>query len=102
MGDAWAVLLWPLLAALLVLLWGYTAPRSVEPVYRAVMRVAHPIGVFNNRVLLTAVFLIFFVPVGIVRRMLRKDPLDRRFDPEAATYRIPRDRDKKPRLDRPY
>jgi hypothetical protein len=93
---------WPWVLAALVLVWGFVAPMSVAPFFAIVFRASRVIGEINNRMLLALVFVVCFVPVGIVRRIIRRDPLSRRFDPSAKTYRISRDRQSQTRLDQPY
>ena len=48
---------------------------------------AEPIGLALSHVILGAVFYIVFTPVGLVMRLLGKDPLHRRFDRAAADVR---------------
>jgi hypothetical protein len=50
------------------------------------MPVARAIARAMTWLLLTLAFYLVFAPFGIVMRMLGKDPLHRRFEPEAATY----------------
>ena len=59
------------------------------PVMRAWLRVAGPVGVAVNAVLLTIVYLLVLTPVGLVMRALGKDPLARRWEPGAASYWTP-------------
>ena len=40
-------------------------------------RVGHALGWFNSRVLLTAMFVFVFLPIGLVMRLLGNDPLER-------------------------
>jgi hypothetical protein len=41
-------------------------------------RIARVVGDFNARVLLTVMFVVIFVPLGFIWRLIRKDPLKRR------------------------
>ncbi|MFI5179319.1 MAG: SxtJ family membrane protein [Vicinamibacterales bacterium] len=62
-GLVVAALAWPLSLAGLARGWG---------------RVGHALGWINARVLLTIVFAVVFVPLGVVLRVFGSDPLDRR------------------------
>jgi hypothetical protein len=41
-------------------------------------RIARTVGDFNARVLLTVMFVVVFVPIGVIWRLTGKDPLGRR------------------------
>ena len=75
-----------LLAAL-----GVAVPVALRPVRTVWMAVAFALGFVMTRVLLTVVFALTVVPIGLALRVLGKDPLHRRPDPEAATYWVARD-----------
>ena len=48
--------------------------------------VAFPIGFVLSYVIMAMLFYVVFAPVGLVLRLVGKDPLDRRFLPDAPTY----------------
>ncbi len=82
----WALVLGGLLI-LLALVW----PTGLGPVYRSWMTIGHVLGWVNTRLLLGLVFYGLITPMGLVRRfLLGKDPMRRQFEPEANTYRVPR------------
>jgi hypothetical protein len=56
----------------------------------------------NARVILTVVFYLILTPVGLIRRVMRYDPLNRRLDPDAPTYRVPRERRPESHLEKQY
>lgn len=83
---AWALVLGGLLI-LPALVW----PRGLGPVYRGWMTIGHALGWVNTRLLLGLVFYGLITPMGLVRRfLLGKDFMRRRFEPDADTYRVPR------------
>lgn len=90
-GWALAGVSWALLAVggTLVLL-GAAAPRALRPVRVGWMALAFALGFVMTRVILTLGFAVAFVPTGLVLRLLGKDLLRRRLDPEAETYWIAR------------
>ncbi|MEM1115037.1 MAG: SxtJ family membrane protein [Bacteroidota bacterium] len=73
-----------------LVLLGAVAPRVLRPVHRVWMALAFALGFVMTRVILTLAFALAFVPMGLVLRLLGKDLLRRRLDPEAESYWIPR------------
>ena len=55
-------------------------------IYTKWMKVAHFIGQIMTTVLLAVVFYLIFTPVGLVLRLMRKDYMDRKLQPEAKSY----------------
>ena len=49
-----------------------------------------PIGWVLSHVILAVVYYLVFTPVGLLLRLLGKDPMQRKLDPEARTYWIER------------
>jgi hypothetical protein len=72
------------------LLIGATLPRALRPVYILWMALAIVLGFIMTRVILTLVFFLVVTPIGLVMRMIGKDPLTKGADPSADTYWIPR------------
>lgn len=72
---------------------GLFVPLVLKPLHVAWMTLALVLGYVMTRVLLTAVFYLVVTPTGLVIRLLGKDPLQRRIDPEASTYWIPKSYD---------
>ncbi len=68
------------LGGLAVILTGLAVvgSRLLGPVHRVWMQVAHALGWFNTRVLLGLVYFFVMTPIGIVMRVMGRDPLDRR------------------------
>ena len=82
-------LLWWLGSGLAVV--GTIAPLLVKPFFYAWMSLAFVLGFFMTRVILTIFFFVILTPVGLVFKVLRKDPLHRTIDRDAATYWIPKE-----------
>lgn len=72
------------------------APSLLGPVQTVWMQVAHALGWFNTRVLLGIVYFLVMTPIGIVMRLLGRDPLDRRVG-DRASYWVERRRAGDPR-----
>lgn len=86
-GFGWP--LWPWALALLLALWGLIRPASLRPVYRGWMR----FGLLASRIMtplvLGLVFFLLFLPIGLVMRLAGHDPMRRKLNPRAKTYRVP-------------
>ena len=75
-----------------VALLGLFARPVMRPVYRGGMFVADKISWVVTRVVLTAVFVLVFIPYGLVFRLMRKDLLDRYPHPEMDSYWLAREK----------
>ena len=87
-------------AALAVL--GLILPAVLLPVYRVWMALAVVLGFVMTRVILTLVYFLVLLPIGLVRRMLGNDPMHRHPDPTASTYWLPHEDTPPERLEKYY
>jgi hypothetical protein len=71
-------------------------PASLRPLSAALTFLAAPVGWVVGRVLLTLIYYGLLTPLALGMRLLGRDPLQQRFEPEAPTYWQPR----RPVLDR--
>jgi len=85
-----AVRLWAIAIAVTLFMAGWLFPRTLRPVFKVWMTSGEILGWVNTRIILTLLFYGVIVPIGGLLRLANKDPLERRFDSEAASYRIPR------------
>lgn len=72
------------------LLLSLLAPRLLRPLNQVWTRVGQALHTVTNPLILGAVFFLVITPSAVIRRLLGKDSLQRRFDPDATTYWIPR------------
>ncbi|MCC7216085.1 MAG: hypothetical protein IT517_04880 [Burkholderiales bacterium] len=79
---------WPLAVSGALLALAAVAPAALAPVERVWLRIGHALGFVNTRILLTLLFFLLVLPLGLLLRLMRKLPIERRFDPDAATYRV--------------
>jgi hypothetical protein len=82
---------WPFVVALVFLLPAAIAPAVLRQPYRAWMVLGGILGWINTRVILGAVYYFMLTPLGVVMRLLGRDPLRRTLDRQADTYRVTRD-----------
>jgi hypothetical protein len=62
------------------------APTLLRPVFNLWLKIAHAIGWFNTQVLLTIVFILVFIPTGLIMKLLRKDPMKRKMLAEGSYW----------------
>ena len=84
---AWPI--WPWAVGAVLATWGLIAPATLRPLYHYWMKFAEVVGRFNTKVLLGFVFYAMITPVGLFVRFFRRDPMARKFDASAESYRVP-------------
>jgi hypothetical protein len=62
------------------------APTLLRPVFKLWLKIAHAIGWFNTQALLTIVFILVFIPTGLIMRLFRKDPMKRKMLAEESYW----------------
>lgn len=65
---------------------GLASPEILRPVHRFWMGMAEALGWFNTRLLLSLVYFLMMTPIGIVMRLLGRDPLNRRLNDRASYW----------------
>lgn len=65
---------------------GLINPSWIKPVFVLWMAAAFPIGWTVSHLLLGAIFYLVMTPVGMLMRLLGRDPMERRLDRSAKTY----------------
>lgn len=69
-------------------LFSLVLPRANLPLFTALMVVTFPIGIVVSHVVLALLFFGVLTPVALVFRLIGRDPLMRRFEPERESYWI--------------
>jgi hypothetical protein len=82
---------WSLIVAGVLMLPALVYPTVLYWPHKGWMFVGHILGWINTRIILGLVFYVVVTPIGIIRRMLGKDPMGRRIRPELNTYRVERE-----------
>jgi len=67
-------------------LFSWLVPAANRPLYVGLMIVSFPIGLVVSHVVLGVFFYGVLTPVGLVFRIIGRDKLNRRIEPEATTY----------------
>jgi len=99
--DGFPNYLW-IMAGTLVVAWALIAPGSMRGLYRGWMRISMMIGNVMNRVILAIVYFIVITPMGVVMRLMDKDPMRRKLDKSVASYRVLSKVRHRNHVERPY
>jgi len=81
--------LWAVTLAVILVVPALVAPRTLAPAHRAWMKLAEMLAWINTRILLGLVFFVVVTPIGLLMRMLGRDPMRRQLGPN-SDYRIRR------------
>jgi hypothetical protein len=94
--------LWPWLVAGTLWLVALLAPMALRYVHRGWTRLGLVLGWINTRVILTVIYAISFVPLGVTMRLLGRDPMARRLDPACESYRVASRARPQKHMERPF
>jgi hypothetical protein len=93
---------WPWIVAAVFAGSALILPQILKPVFILWMKIGHVLGWINTRIILGVVFFIIFAPVALFMRLFGKDPMHRRLDAAASTYRINSEKLPRERMERPF
>ncbi|HYQ72323.1 MAG TPA: SxtJ family membrane protein [Gammaproteobacteria bacterium] len=94
--------LWPWVGAGLFSGAGLVIPGVLRPVHYVWLKLGHVLGWINTRIILGLVFFVMFAPVALALRIFGKDPLHRKLDRQAETYRIVSEKLPRERMEKPF
>jgi hypothetical protein len=77
-------------AGFAIFLSSFVSLRLTRIIYLGLILVTFPIGWAISMILLTAFYFLLLTPLGFIFRLLGRDPLCRRFDPDAKSYWLAR------------
>lgn len=84
-GTAVAIVIWGGIGAGLAAV-GMRAPRVLKPVFIGLSLIFLPIGLIVGELVMLLVFVVAFVPMGLLFRVLGRDRLQLKLDRKAETY----------------
>ena len=93
---------WPWIVAAVFAGSALVLPQILKPVFLLWMKIGHVLGWINTRIILGAVFFIIFAPVALFMRLFGNDPMHRRLDAAAVSYRINSEKLPRERMERPF
>jgi hypothetical protein len=99
LGMSWPI--WPWVVFVVLAVWAMIAPASLKFVYRGWMQFGMILGRITTPIILTLLFLVAILPVALLMRLFRKDPMRRSFD-ESTSYRVEAKQPSVKNLEKPY
>jgi hypothetical protein len=93
---------WPWAAGAALALCGTLYPAALKYPYALWNALGRMLGRINSHLVLAVLFYLVVTPMGLMMRLLGRDPMARKFDPGAQTYRIPSRRAPIHSLERPF
>jgi hypothetical protein len=94
--------LWPWVLGGFFVSWALAAPASLGPFYRLWMRFGLVLNAITSRLLLGAVFFLAVLPTGLILKLRDKDPMQRRPDAQAHSYRVLSERTSPKDMENPF
>lgn len=94
--------IWALLLSIVLVCLGALLPYALRPLYQGWMRIGAVLGWINTRILLALCFYVLVFPLGLVMRLLGKDPLHKYLDSNLQTYRQPREGMPRTQMEKQY
>ena len=93
---------WPWIVAGVMAALALIIPVALQPIYIVWMKFGSVMGWVNTRIILGLLFYVMFLPVGLVMRLFGKDPMRRKLDKAATSYRVISENESKDNVERPY
>ena len=98
----WPPPVWPWVIATPLLVLAIISPPTLAPVYKFWMRV----GIFLSSIMtplwMGLVFYLVVMPMGLIMRMFKKDPMERQLNTETSTYRVMSQLKTRESMERPF
>jgi len=82
---------WALIIAAVILAVALLRPALLRPLNAVWFRFGLLLHKITNPLIMGLIFFLAVTPTALVMRLMRRDPLHRRFDPDASSYWIERD-----------
>ena len=100
--DAESLPMWPWVVAGILWVPALIMPGLLRPIYTTWMKIGHGLGWINTRIILGVLFYVMILPMGLIMRLFGKDPMSRKRDKSASSYRIETVSEPKERMEKPY
>ena len=93
---------WPWIIAAVLGGLALVLPTFLQPIYIGWMKFGNMMNWINTRLILGLLFYAVFLPIGLVMRLLGKDPMQRKLGNSVSSYRVQSHNDSKDNVERPY
>ncbi len=94
--------IWPWIFSSFLIIWSLLHPKSLKYFYIPWMMLANILGWINSHIILSILFFIIIFPVGLILRLLKKDPMDRKIITTTQSYKKTVTPREKTHMERPY
>ena len=94
--------IWPWMLSALLAALGLIIPQALGPVYKVWMRFGLLMSRITTPLILGIVFFGVVVPMGLIMRLARRDPMARKFDGSLASYRVTSKKPSLEYMDKPF
>jgi hypothetical protein len=99
-GRPWP--LWPWIVAAMFAFLALVYPPALRPLNALWLKIGQILGWINTWIILGVVYFAVFLPAGMLLRLLHRDPMRRRFDASAISYRVPSESSPSKQMERPF
>lgn len=82
--------------------WALAHPASLNYVYKPWMSLAEKIGWVNTRLIMLLLFYVIIFPMGLMMRLVGKDPMARKFEQATPSYRKIKNPQSKDHMETPF
>lgn len=80
---------WPWIVGLSFWIMAIGKPQALRHIYTVWMKIGETLGRINTFILLTIIYTVIFIPIGLVTRLLQRDPMAYRYQANLKSYRVP-------------
>lgn len=92
---------WPWVLCTVLIIIGLIAPMALRPIYKIWMRFGLLMSRVMTPLIMSIVFFLIITPIGLLRRVIAKDSLARKFE-NSESYRVPSKKTPTENLENPY
>ena len=93
---------WSWVVSSVMIIWELIAPSTLKIVYNVWMRIGLVLGWVNTKIVLGIVFYLVLTPMGLLMKIFREDPMRRKIDKGAVSYRRASVKPPKEQMERTY
>ena len=93
---------WPWIASAVLVVWGLAAPSTLRLVYRTWMRISLLIGSVTTPLILGIVYYLVILPAALIMRIIGADPMRRKFEKDAGSYKVVSEKPSRENMERPF
>jgi hypothetical protein len=93
---------WPWMVGGALIVCGAIFPAALRYPFAIWSAAGKLLGWLNTRLILALLFYLVVTPMGLVMRLMGRDPMARKFEPQAQSYRTPSRRIPIRSLERPF